>query len=62
MPVLLDPEGVKAWLKPSLKPAEARELLRPAADDMLLVHEVSRAVNSSRNEGPSLIDPAPNSA
>lgn len=62
MPVLLDSAGVKAWLEPSLSPADGRELLRSAPDDMLSVHEVSRAVNSSRNEGPGLIEPAPNSA
>lgn len=58
MPVLLEPAEVRTWLDPSLSSAEVRALLRPAPDDPLAVHEVSRAVNSSRNEGRGLIEPA----
>lgn len=57
MPVLLEPDAVRAWLDPSLSPAEVRELLRPAPDDLLAAMEVSRAVNSSRNQGAALIEP-----
>ena len=53
MPVILAPENFEAWLDISSgrsNPAET--LLRPAADDLLEILEVSPKLNNSRNEGP----------
>ena len=54
MPVLLDHEGMKAWLSGKA----GIGLLRPAADDALRMWPVSRRVNKSGNgDDPSLINP-----
>ncbi len=54
MPVLLDYEGMKAWLSGEL----GTEILRPAPDDALRMWPVSRRVNKPGNgEDPSLIEP-----
>jgi putative SOS response-associated peptidase YedK len=54
MPVLLDYEGMKAWLSGKA----GIGLLRPAADDALRVWPVSRRVSKPGNgDDPSLIDP-----
>ena len=55
MPVILPPHALQLWIDPS-QPVEVLErLLQPAPDDLLVFHEVSRAVNSPANEGPELI-------
>lgn len=58
MPVVLEPEDVPAWLSPETEPDNAKALLRPAAEGVLEVREVSTRVNSPRNDEPSLIEPA----
>jgi putative SOS response-associated peptidase YedK len=58
MPVILDEEDVEAWLDSDLNEFEPLEhLLRPAPDDAIRVHPVSRAVNNARHNGPDLIEP-----
>ncbi len=58
MPVALDPSVWDAWLDRDLQdPAEAEALLRPIPADLLAEREVSRAVNSVRNDGAHLLDP-----
>ena len=54
MPVILEPQDWPAWL--GEVPAEPEALLRPAADDVLRLWPVSRAVNAVRNNGPALLD------
>ena len=55
MPVILEPQDWPAWLGEI--PGEPETLLRPAADDVLRLWRVSRAVNAVRNHGPELLDP-----
>lgn len=52
MPVLLDPDGARAWLE---SPDE--ELLTPASPDDLRVYPVSSRVNSPANDDPGLVEP-----
>lgn len=54
MPVILEPDDEARWLDPEAPPEELLQLLRPLRG--LEVREVSEAVNSSRNEGPELLD------
>ncbi|MDO8389274.1 MAG: SOS response-associated peptidase [Actinomycetota bacterium] len=59
MPVLLAESDWAEWLdNSSHDPAALQRLLVPAADDVLVMHAVSTAVNSVRNKGPELIEPA----
>mgnify|MGYP001380107769 CR=1 FL=1 len=56
MPVILEPESFPIWL--DCKPGTAvgvQPLLRPAAEELLEVVEVSARLNNVRNEGPDLI-------
>lgn len=55
MPVIVGPDAFEAWLDCRSGSAEfAAEMLRPAADDLLEVIPVSRALNNPRNEGPEV--------
>ncbi len=54
MPVILEPQDWPAWLGET--PGEPSDLMRPAADDVLRLWPVSRAVNNVRNHGPALLD------
>ena len=56
MPVILEAADVGLWL--GEKGKGAASLMRAAADDALVWHRVSRAVNSNRAHGPDLILPA----
>jgi putative SOS response-associated peptidase YedK len=56
MPVLLSRRDCEAWLDPALDDTdELGTLLRSARPGTLLVREVSRRVNSVRNDGPELL-------
>jgi putative SOS response-associated peptidase YedK len=58
IPVVLDEAGVELWLDPSVTdPAVVLPLLVPCPDDVLVAHEVSKAVGNARNDGPELIAP-----
>ena len=60
MPVVLAPEAWDQWLdttRPDV--AELNGLLVPTPDRGLEVYPVSQAVNNVRNDGPELIEPAP---
>jgi putative SOS response-associated peptidase YedK len=58
MPVILDANDVSAWLDRDMTEAEPLEhLLRPADDDAIEMHPVTRAVNNTRHNDPSLIEP-----
>jgi len=54
MPVILEAPDWPAWLGEI--EGDARALMRPAADDLLNLWPVSRAVNSVRNNGAELLD------
>jgi putative SOS response-associated peptidase YedK len=57
MPVILEPEVEGSWIADGADSAVLRELLRPAAADVLDVREVSDAVNDVRDDGPHLLEP-----
>lgn len=54
MPVILPPEFEGIWLK-SNDIREIRELLQPFESERMQAYEVSKLVNSPRNESPALI-------
>ena len=54
MPVILAEADWPVWL--GEREGDATELLRPAADDVLHLWPVSRAVNNVRNNGAELLD------
>jgi putative SOS response-associated peptidase YedK len=54
MPVILEPPDWPAWLGEAA--ADPAALMRPAADGILQLWPVSRAVNSVRNNGAALLD------
>lgn len=59
MPVILPEASLALWLDPELKDRSLLQaLLVPRPDHELTAHEVGRAVNSPRNDGPALIEPA----
>jgi putative SOS response-associated peptidase YedK len=59
MPVILAPEDYAAWLDPENKDAEGlRKMLRPAEPKAWALREVSRKVNSPKNDSPDLIESA----
>ena len=56
MPVILSDRHADDWINPSAqKPHSLKRLLKPAGEDLLLVHSASPLVNSVRNEGPQLL-------
>lgn len=57
MPVILEPGDLSIWLAGS-DGQQQQALLQPCADDRLESYPVSRQVNSPRNDGPELIEPA----
>lgn len=57
MPVILKPEDWAKWLDPTLSDPEAlMPFLKPTNKGEVVLWKVSREVNSSRNEGPGLIE------
>ncbi len=57
MPVILDQEGHEAWLNGEAD--QVQELMRPYVGPRRLVHQkISNRVNSVRNDGPELWEPA----
>lgn len=58
MPVILDPDDVDDWLDPEqTETGPLERLLRPADDESIALHPVSKDVNSVRHDGPDLIEP-----
>ncbi len=55
MPVIVEPDDWAKWLGEAGHGAAL--LMRPAGEDVLRFHRVSRAVNSNRAAGPELIAP-----
>jgi putative SOS response-associated peptidase YedK len=57
MPVILPESAWDNWLDADAEPDVLRDLLVPAADDLLVVYPVSPLVNSADNDGPELVQP-----
>jgi len=58
MPVILMEEDYRRWLEAAEKePGELVSLLKPFPAEQMEAIEVSRAVNSPKNEGPECIEP-----
>jgi len=58
MPTILDPAAEARWLDPALTdPIAVLDCLRPCPADLLVAYPVSPRVSSSREDGPSLIEP-----
>ncbi len=56
MPVILGDDEWPLWIDPEVNDADLlRELLQPAADDLLELRPVSMLVNNANNEGPDLL-------
>jgi len=57
MPVILPEEHVDDWIDPGETSVERlKELLVPAAEDVLVRRRVSQRVNSVKNHGSDLVD------
>jgi putative SOS response-associated peptidase YedK len=58
MPVILPEASQALWLDPPVKDPEfVQALLTPRPEQELVAHEVGRAVNNPRNDGPALVGP-----
>ncbi len=58
MPAILQPADEDAWLEvPSADPAGLLALLRPYPSSEMARYEVSKAVNSVKNQGPECVEP-----
>ena len=57
MPVMLLPEDYDQWLDPAMTIDELRKLLRPYEPKLMKAYEVSRAVNSVKNDTPECVEP-----
>jgi putative SOS response-associated peptidase YedK len=62
MPVVLPRPAWGRWLDPDASADEVADLLVPCPDDYLSVRPVGTLVNDVANEGPALIQPAPDAA
>jgi putative SOS response-associated peptidase YedK len=58
MPVVLSDADARAWAREELSPAQLAAMLRPCPDGLLETRPASPLVNSVRNDGPELLDPA----
>ncbi len=59
MPAVIAPESATRWLAAGTPASELKQLLRPWPADLTEAYPVSTRVNSPRNDGPDLIEPAP---
>ncbi len=58
-PLVLERDDWARWLDPAAGPDAVADLLAPRPAGRFTAHPVSRAVGSSRANGPQLLDPAP---
>jgi putative SOS response-associated peptidase YedK len=56
MPAILAPADFEIWLEGGL--VEAKALLKPYPQELMTAYRVSTRVNSPKNNGPTLIEPA----
>src|SRR5664279_6629403 len=57
MPVMLMPEDYDRWLDPAMTVDELRALLKPYDAKLMKSYEVSRVVNSVKNDMEACIEP-----
>ena len=57
MPVILDPDDYDLWLDPAATVEELKGLLKPFPAERMQAYEVSRAVNSVRNDTEECTEP-----
>ena len=58
MPVILRREDEEEWVSRDVTdPVQVERLLLPYPEDAMRIYPVSTAVNSTRNNGPELIEP-----
>jgi putative SOS response-associated peptidase YedK len=57
MPVMLMPDDYDRWLDPAMTIDELRALLKPYDPNLMKAYEVSRAVNSVKNDTPECVEP-----
>ncbi|MCB2202948.1 SOS response-associated peptidase [bacterium] len=57
MPVMLSKQDRWAWLDPDQKQDALRDLLQPYPAEEMKTYAVSRAVNSPKNDNPSVVEP-----
>lgn len=55
MPVIVPPAQVSEWLLEETTPSLLARITRPPGNEVLITHQVSNRVNSSRTDGPDLI-------
>lgn len=58
MPVILDPANYQRWLARTAEADQVADLLGPYPPDRMEAWPISTKVNSVRNNGPDLVDPA----
>ena len=58
MPLVLEPADFDLWLDNRNEVGKVQPFLRPLADGELEAVAVSPLVNSPRNDGPELLEPA----
>ncbi len=58
MPAILAPEDYEAWLDTDAPLKESHALLKPYPAELMEVSEASTLVNSPKNDGPQLLNPA----
>src|ERR1041384_4358806 len=57
MPVILPPEAFDFWLDPKVDAETAMAAIQPAKDEAIEYYEVSRAVNRTATDSPTLVEP-----
>ena len=58
MPAILPPDCYNDWLNPDTDPADLHRMMTPFPPELMEVSESDTLVNSPRNEGPELLNPA----
>jgi putative SOS response-associated peptidase YedK len=57
MPVIVPPEKRSVWLKEDTHPDQLKQLLEPYPSEEMAFHEVSKMVNTPKNNRPECIEP-----
>lgn len=57
MPVIIPPSAYADWMAPETSPEILKQMLNPLAEGLLEHHEVSKTVNSPKNDSESCIAP-----
>ncbi len=58
MPAILSPDDYATWFDIDTPPKELHALLKPFPAELMEESEASTLVNSPKNDGPRLLDPA----